>query len=114
MRGRSRAGLRVFAASDRVSLRGTMGKAKTSDRTRDIRCVAKLLRDGGPVDLLAFISAQPAGTNVVLYREYKLRPELVETGNACALPYTVTRICLLPRTLSFRRQGGGATELHSR
>ena len=24
-----------------------MGKAKTSDRTRDIRCVAKLLRDGG-------------------------------------------------------------------
>ena len=32
-----------------------------------------------------------------LYREYKLRPELVETGNACALPYTVTRICLLPR-----------------
>ena len=24
-----------------------MGKAKTSDRTRDVRCVAKLLRDGG-------------------------------------------------------------------
>ncbi len=33
-----------------------MGKAKTSDRTRDVRCVAKLLRDGGPVDLLAHIS----------------------------------------------------------
>ena len=46
MRGRSRTGLRVFAASNRVSLRGTMGKAKTSDRTRDVRCVAKLLRDG--------------------------------------------------------------------
>ena len=61
--------------------------------------MAKLLRDGGPVDLLAFISAQSAGTNVVLYREYKLRPELVETGNACALPYTVTRICLLPQHL---------------
>ena len=44
----------------------------------------------------SLISAQSAGTNVVLYREYKLRPELVETGNACALPYTVTRICLLP------------------
>ena len=41
----------------------------------------------------SLISAQSAGTNVVLYREYKLRPELVETGNACALPYTVTRIC---------------------
>ena len=24
-----------------------MGKAKTSDRTRDVRCVAKLLRGGG-------------------------------------------------------------------
>ena len=42
----------------------------------------------------SLISAQSAGTNVVLYREYKLRPELVETGNAGALPYTVTRFRL--------------------
>ena len=131
-----------------------MGKAKTSDRTRDVRCVAQLLRDGGysydqskhliaearrrvrlippqrkkgsverahargvqgstasclltilaalvywqireiervrgeidpeddgPVDLLAHISPI-SWDNVVLYGEYKLRPELVETGNA--------------------------------
>ena len=69
MRGRSRTGLRVFAASNRVSLRGTMGKAKTSDRTMH------------PVDLLAHISPI-SWDNVVLYGEYKLRPELVETGNA--------------------------------
>ena len=49
----------------------------------------------------SLISAQSAETNVVLYREYKLRPELVETGDAPALPYTVTRICLLPLHGSF-------------
>ena len=34
---------------DNVILYGqsVLGKAKTSDRTRDVRCVAKLLRDGG-------------------------------------------------------------------
>ena len=47
MRGRSRTAPRVFAASNRVELRGAMGKAKTRDQTRDVRCVAKLLRDGG-------------------------------------------------------------------
>ena len=62
----------------------------------------------------SLISAQSAGTNVVLYREYKLRPELVETGNACALPYTVTRICLLPQQgLLHERYQKGAEMLGS-
>ena len=39
------------------------------------------LEDDGPVDLLAHISPI-SWDNVVLYGEYKLRPELVETGNA--------------------------------
>ena len=43
--------------------------------------MAKLLRDGGPVDLLAHISPI-SWDNVVLYGEYKLRPEPVETGSA--------------------------------
>ena len=47
MRGRLRAAPRVFVASYRVELRGTMGKAKMSDRTRDARRMAKLFRDGG-------------------------------------------------------------------
>ena len=37
--------------------------------------------DGVPVDLLAHISPI-SWDNVVLYGEYKLRPELVETGSA--------------------------------
>ena len=37
--------------------------------------------DDGPVDLLAHISPI-SWDNVVLYGEYKPRPELVETGNA--------------------------------
>ena len=37
--------------------------------------------DDSPVDLLAHISPI-SWDNVVLYGEYKLRPELVETGNA--------------------------------
>ena len=47
IRGRLRAGSQLFAAANRVLWRGTMATAKTSDRTRDVRYVAKLLRDGG-------------------------------------------------------------------
>ena len=62
----------------------------------------------------SLLSAQSAGTNVVLYREYKLRPELVETGNACALPYTVTRICLLPLLEAVPRSPGKRSSVDTR
>ena len=38
-------------------------------------------KDDGPFDLLAHISPI-SWDNVVLYGEYKLQPELVETGSA--------------------------------
>ena len=47
LRGRPRAAPSLSAASDRISLRGTIGKVKTSDRSRDVRRLAKLFPDGG-------------------------------------------------------------------